>query len=67
MSNSILNLIRDYFSSSGFLFESDSQVSTINGRQEALNAWVAANYLENNLQNVIINFFLNFSIFEINK
>lgn len=50
VSNSVLNMIREYFSSSGFLFEKDSQVRAINGREEALNAWIAANYLENNLQ-----------------
>lgn len=52
VSNNILNLIREYFSSSGFLFEKDSQVKSIDGREEALSAWIAANYLENNFHKV---------------
>lgn len=48
VSNSVLNLIREHFSSSGFLFERESQVKSIDGRDEALSAWIAANYLENN-------------------
>lgn len=53
VSNSVLNMIREYFSSSGFLFENDLQVKAINGREEALNTWIAANYLDNTLQQVL--------------
>lgn len=45
-------MIRDYFKSTGFLFQNDTQVRIISGFDEALDAWITANYLENNFQKV---------------
>ncbi len=41
-------MLRDYFSECGFMFKDKSQVKIISGKEEALFAWISANYLENN-------------------
>ena len=55
ISDEIFANVRDYFRlESGFLFTNDSQVKIISGREEALNAWISANYFENNFDKVKI-------------
>lgn len=51
ISQNVYHLIRQYFNQSGFLYENESQVQTISGKDEALNAWITANFLDNNFHN----------------
>ncbi|RNA42204.1 ectonucleoside triphosphate diphosphohydrolase 1 isoform X1 [Brachionus plicatilis] len=48
ISKTIFHMIRHYFNQSGFLYKNESQVETISGKDEALNAWITANFLANN-------------------
>ena len=56
--NKTLEAIRDFFNKTGFLYQDESQVQIISGRNEAINAWIAANYIENNFNWVILLFIL---------
>ena len=40
----VLNYIREYFSTTEFLFDNSNQVQVIDGKEEGLFAWVATNY-----------------------
>jgi hypothetical protein len=51
-----LDYIRSYFKTTGFLFSNDSQVDILSGKDEALNAWISANYIENNFDLVFVLF-----------
>ena len=35
----------------GFLFKKDSQVRILSGQEEGTNAWISANYYQNNFKN----------------
>ena len=41
-------MLREYFNSTEFLYTQEVQVQVMSGRDEALNAWITANYLQNN-------------------
>lgn len=43
-SDQILGFIRDYFSTTEFMFSDPKQVKIIDGKDEALFAWVSTNY-----------------------
>lgn len=47
-SDQIFNYVRDYFSSLGFLYKNSSQVRLLSGSEEGINAFISANYFENN-------------------
>ena len=51
ISKNVYSLIREYFNQTGFLYEHESQVQTISGKDEALNAWITANFLDKNFHN----------------
>jgi hypothetical protein len=40
--------VREYFSSLDFVFKNNSQARIISGQEEGTNAWISANYFENN-------------------
>ena len=40
----VLSYIREYFSTTEFLFDNSNQVQVIDGKEEGLFAWVATNY-----------------------
>ncbi|CAF0993809.1 unnamed protein product [Brachionus calyciflorus] len=48
ISKNVYKYIRDYFNQTGFLYLDEQQVKTISGKDEALNAWITANFLSNN-------------------
>ena len=52
MSNAIktMNFIKEYLSTLGFLLNGNSQVQVISGKEEAINAWISANYIEQNFK-----------------
>ena len=60
-STAVLEFIQDYFRSTEFMFTNDSQVQIISGKDEALDAWISANYIENNFNTV----FYSFKLFKI--
>lgn len=47
-----MNSVKAYLSSVGFLLNDDSQVQIISGKEEAVNAWIAANYMEKNFNGI---------------
>ena len=50
MCDETFNFVRSYFRSLNFLFKNDSQVRTLSGQEEGTNAWIAANYFEQNFK-----------------
>lgn len=46
--NRTMEFIRDYFRSTGFRVDDNSQVKIISGKEEAISGWISANYIENN-------------------
>ena len=60
IANITLVRIRNYFSKTGYLFNDNNQVIILTGREEVINAWISANYFENNFNLVSILF--NFKI-----
>ena len=54
--NKTLNNIRDYFSSSEFLFTDPDQVQIIDGKEEGLFAWVSTNYFIDSYSSVRLEF-----------
>jgi hypothetical protein len=44
--------VRDYFNTTGFLLQKPTQVKILSGIDEAIMAWISANYFEKNFQNV---------------
>lgn len=46
--NRTMEFIRDYFRSTGFRMDDNSQVKIISGKEEAISGWISANYIENN-------------------
>jgi len=47
-SDQIFNYAREYFRTTGFLFKNDTQARIITGQEEGADAWISANYFENN-------------------
>lgn len=45
-----MNFIKEYLSTLGFLLNGNSQVQVISGKEEAINAWISANYIEQNFK-----------------
>ena len=47
-SDQIFGYVRDYFAGLDFLFKNSSQARILSGQEEGINAWISANYFENN-------------------
>jgi len=47
-SDEIFGYVRDYFKSLDYIFKNSSQARIISGKDEGTNAWISANYFENN-------------------
>lgn len=50
-SDEIFGYIREYFKETDFLFKNDSQVRILTGQEEGNNAWISANYFQDNFKN----------------
>jgi hypothetical protein len=47
-------MLRDYFKTTKYLFKNDSQVRSLSGKEEGINAWIAANYFAGNFKVLLI-------------
>lgn len=47
----IFGWIREYLRGTGFLFKNDSQVRILSGQEEGTDAWISANYYQDNFKN----------------
>lgn len=56
-SDQIFNYAREYFRTTGFLFKNDTQARIITGQEEGADAWISANYFENNFVRLSTHFY----------
>jgi Golgi nucleoside diphosphatase len=52
--NFVLDIIREFFSETGFKFEDPEQVKILSGQEEGTNAWISANYFLNKFRPVSV-------------
>ena len=49
-SDEIFGYVKDYFKTLDFLFKNMSQARIISGAEEGIDAWISANYYQNNFK-----------------
>jgi len=52
LSDQLINGLRLYFQGSGYLYINPNQVQILPGKEEAVYAWIGANFISNNFQKV---------------
>ncbi len=53
LSDQLIDGVRLYFQGSGYLYTNPNQVQILPGKEEAIYAWIGANFISNNFQKVI--------------